>query len=387
MDYSQIQKEYLVPTYPNRNVTMVKGEGIYLYDEAGKEYIDCMIAIGGNNLGHCLPEIVQAISTQLNQLTTLHASLNNNTRSKAIGKLNEFLPPALQRYYFANSGTEAIEAAMKFSVVATGRTKFISVTNDYHGKTLGSLGATTSNHGKYLEPFKTLTPKFDYVEFGNLSDLEKTLSTEHAAIIMEPIQGEGGVVLPPAGYFKAVKKMCEDKGVLLVLDEIQTGLGRTGSMFAFQDQDFIPDILCLGKGLAGGLPVGLTAVSPQIAAKIGKGTQTSTYGGNPLVMSGIIATLDYINNHQILDNVRQTGQYFLTQLQSLNSPLIKEARGVGLMIGLELIEKAVPYAQKFQTEGVLCMPTNENILRFLPPLIISRDQINQLIAKIKTVLI
>lgn len=387
MDYSQIQKEYLVPTYPNRNVTMVKGEGIYLYDEAGKKYIDCMIAIGGNNLGHCLPEIVQQISAQLNILSTSHSSLNNDTRSKAIGKLNEVLPPTLQRYYFGNSGAEAVEAAMKFSVVATGRTKFISVTNDYHGKTLGALGATTSNHGKYLEPFKTLSPEFDYVEFGNLADLEKTLSTKHAAIIMEPIQGEGGVVLPPAGYFKQVKKMCEDRGMLLVLDEIQTGLGRTGSMFAFQSQNFIPDILCLGKGLAGGLPVGLTAVSPQISAKIVKGTQTSTYGGNPLTASGIIATLDYIKDQNILANVRQTGEYFLAQLKALNNPLIKEVRGVGLMIGLELTEKAGPYAQKLQTQGVLCMPTGENILRFLPPLIISRDQVDLLIAKIITVLI
>ena len=387
MDYSQIQKEYLVPTYPNRGLTMVKGEGVFLYDEAGKKYLDCLIAIGGNNLGHCLPEITQAISDQLNLLPTLHCSLNNDTRSKAISKLTKVLPESLSRFYFANSGTEAVEAALKFSVIATGRTKFMAASNGYHGKTLGALGATTSNHGKYLEPFKTLVPEFDFVEFGNLSALEQQLSVNHAALIMEVIQGEGGVILPPAGYFKAVKRLCEAKGVLLILDEIQTGLGRTGTLFAFESQDVVPDILCLGKGLATCVPVGLTVVSREISDKIVKGSQTSTFGGNPLGASGIIATLDYINHHHVLENVRQIGEYFLTQLKSLNNPLIKEVRGMGLMIGLELTVKAMPYAQKLQAEGVLCMPTGENVLRFLPPLIITSQQIDWLISKINQVFV
>jgi len=381
--HQSIQRLFCVDTYTDRALTLVKGKGAYLYDHNGVEYLDLMSNYGVSIFGYHHPNVSKALKDQIDKLTTLHGSFNNDTRAIAAKALVKRCGGGLRQVYFSNSGSEAVEAALKFVVLATHKKNFIVASHGYHGKTLGALSATQGE--KYREAFTPLLWNFNTVEFGNIDELEKTISNNTAAVILEPVQGEGGIYPPPREYIKRVRQLCDTHGVLLVLDEIQTGCGRTGTFLATQDEEIQYDIVCLGKGLAGGIPVGATLINEQIAKNIPKHIHTSTFGGNPLACAGVIATLDLLNE-SLLQNVREVGRYFLDQLSQLKNDQVIAVRGVGLMIGLEVKDNRDQILKELQTHNILAIPASDNVIRFLPPLLIQKQHVDQLIRALKVIL-
>ncbi len=375
-NYLFLQQQFVVNTYVNRGLTLVKGEGVYLYDEKGTKYLDLMSNYGVNIFGHSHPVITKRLSDQLSKLTVLHGSFTGDTRAEAAFQLVKKCGGGLAQVYFSNSGAEAVEAALKFAVLATGKKKFISTNHGYHGKTLGALSATSGD--KYKKMFAPLLWNFEFVEHGNIKSLEKAIDPEVAAFIVEPIQGEGGIYTPQPDYLKKVRELCTKHNIVLILDEIQTGCGRTGTFLASQKSEINYDIVCMGKGLAGGLPVGATLVSKEIAAKIPKQIHTSTFGGNPLSCAGIIATLELLNE-EMMNHVTETGEYFIRELKKIQSPLITDVRGQGLMIGVEIKDKRNEILKALQQKNILVIPAGEDVVRFLPPFIIQKEHIDEAI--------
>ena len=366
----------IINTYPNRGKTFVKGEGSYLYDLEGQAYLDMMTNYGVNILGYSHPRITNALKDQIGQLTTLHGSFNNRIRTRAGVKLVRRCGGRLSQVYFSNSGSEAVEAALKFARIATGKTKIISMKGGYHGKTLGSLGVTEAN--KYRQGLGELLTEVEFVEFGNLEVLEKNIDNQTAAVILEPIQGESGIIIPPDKYLKQVERLCRDREVLMIVDEIQTGIGRTGQFLSSNGVGIEPDIVCLGKGLAGGIPIGATLVSQSIGEKIPKGFQTSTFGGNPLACRGVLEVLDLVDE-KLMNHVVKTGEYFRNTLINLKTSRIVEVRGEGLMIGVEVTGNRNQVLKNMQEQGVLVGPAGNQVVRFLPPLTILRKEIDKVV--------
>jgi acetylornithine/LysW-gamma-L-lysine aminotransferase len=381
--HQSIQRHFCANTYVDRGLTLIRGDGVYLYDSEGTEYLDLMSNYGVNILGYNNPQITKALKDQLDKLTTLHGSFNNDARAVAAKVLVKRCGGNLRQVYFSNSGSEAIEAALKFVVLATQKKKFIVATHGYHGKTLGALSATQGD--KYKEAFMPLLWDFKTVEFGDSKALEIFLDSDIAAVILEPVQGEAGIYPPPKDYIKKVRQLCDKYGVLLILDEIQTGCGRTGMFLATQEQGINYDLVCLGKGLAGGIPVGATVISEQIVKNITKHIHTATFGGNPLACAGIVATLDWLDE-ALLQNVRETGKYFMDQLSQLNSDQIIAVRGVGLMIGLEVKNNRDQMLKDLQAHHILAIPAGNNVIRFLPPLLIQKQHVDQLVKVLKVIL-
>ncbi len=383
-EFLPIQQHFTVPVYVNRGVSFIRGEGMYLYDTEGTRYLDLMSNYGVSILGHSHPDLMRALTQQLSRLVTLHGSFGNDSRANAAKMLIKRCGSGLKQVYFSNSGAEAIEAALKFAVLASGKKRFIVAEHGYHGKTLGALSATSGE--KYSAPFTPLLWQFDRIPFGNITSLSETISPETAAVILEPVQGEGGIYPPPAEYLQAVRELCTKNGILLIIDEIQTGCGRTGTFLAIQQHNVNPDILCLGKGLAGGIPVGATLVTTPIGEQIPRHIHTSTFGGNPLACAGIIATLELLNE-PLLDHVVTMGTYFIHALKMISSPLISDVRGVGLMIGIELTSQRDEILKKMQKEQILAIPAGASVIRFLPPFLIQKREIDSAVATLKRILV
>lgn len=383
-DYQFLQQKFIVNTYPNRGITLIKGEGIYLYDESGKKYLDIMTNYGVSIFGYNHPKINSAITTQLKKLINLHGSFNNDVRSVAAQQLIERCGNTFAQLYFSNSGAEAIEAALKFIALATGKKKIIACEHSYHGKTLGALSLTYGD--KYRKPFEPFAWQVKFIKYDDVSCLENAIDKNTAAFILEPVQGEGGLLTPQKGYLQKVKDLCNKHGILLVFDEIQSGTGRTGKFLASQWEKVSPDILCLGKGLAGGLPIGATLVTKEISEKIPRNIHTSTFGGNPLTCAGIIETLKLLDKKRLL-HVESMGKYFQKQLSTINSNLKGEIRGKGLMIGLEIKNnKRNDVLRLLQQNGVLAIPAGETVVRFLPSYIIKKNHIDSVIKILKVIL-
>jgi len=372
-DYRFLQQKYLVNTYRNRGLTFVGGEGVFLLDASGEKYLDLMANYGVSIFGYSPPRIMEALREQMAKLIVLHGSFNNDARAEAAESLVKRCGNGLSQVYFSNSGSEAVEAALKFAVLATGKKKFIVCRNGYHGKTLGALSATSAK--AYRNPFEPLLWTFKAIEYDDGDQLEAVLEDEIAAVLLEPIQGEGGVNVPKPGYLKKVKDACQARDILMILDEIQTGTGRTGYFLASEADRAAGDILCLGKGLAGGLPIGATLISPKVAEKIPKGIHTSTFGGNPLALAGVSATLELLDE-VLLKDIREKGTYFLERLQSIDSEVILEVRGRGLMIGVEVKGMRDAILQNLQKEHILAAPAGDNVIRFLPPYILEENHID-----------
>lgn len=379
-DYRYLQRKYLVNTYPDREITIVRGEGVYLYDEKDHEYLDLMSNIGVNIFGHNSKRLIAAIGKQFGKLTALHSSFNNDVRANAAQQLVKRCGKNLSQVYLGNSGTEAVEAALKFAIMATGRTKFVSMRNSYHGKTLGALSATSGD--KYRKPFESLLLDFTNVNNGDNKTIEQSVNRETAAVILEPIQGDGGINISTDGYIEHVRKICDKHGSLLIMDEIQSGLGRTGTFLAIESMNIDPDILTLGKGLAGGIPAGATLVNKKVAAGIQKLSQTSTLGGNPLACAGILAVLEGLDN-RMLEHISKIGSYFVSSLKKIQSDIIKDVRGKGLMIGVEVSGRRNELLRKMQANGILAVPASDTVIRFLPPYIIKREHIDQAVASFR----
>lgn len=374
--YQPLQQAFTVNAYVNRGLTFTKGRGVYLYDLNQVKYLDLMSNYGVNIFGHYHPYLTTNLTKQLKNLTTLHQSFNNNVRAQAAKMLVSRCGNSLKKVYFSNSGAEAVEAALKFAVLSSGKKKFIVAKHAYHGKTLGALSATQDK--RYRQAFTPLLWHFKKIDFADTKALEKIISSEYAAVILEPIQGESGINIPANDYLKKISRLCRQNGVALILDEIQTGCGRTGTFLASQSAGIDYDLVCLGKGLAGGIPIGATLVSAQIAAKIPKHIHTSTFGGNPLACAGVLATLKLLDQ-PTLNHIQKIGLYFKNELKKQNYPHVKEIRGQGLMIGLEVNCDRDKLLKKLQEQHILAIPAGNSVIRFLPPFIIQKKHLDQTI--------
>lgn len=381
-DIKVLHQKYLLNTTAFRGKSFIRGDGYYLYDEADLPYIDLMTNYGVSIFGYNHPNITSALSDQLKTLPTLHSSFSNDIRAEAAISLVKKCGGRLTNVYFSNSGAEAIEAALKFAIFATGKSKFISMEGAYHGKTFGSLAVTASH--KYKIGLEKNLWQTEFVTYGDIDALSTALTSDIAAVILEPIQGETGIVMPPVGYLKAVEDLCRQNGILLIVDEIQTGVGRTGTFLYSQSENVEPDIVCLGKGLAGGIPVGATLVGAEIVSKVPKLSQTSTFGGNPLACRGVLEVIALLDD-QTLAEITELGNEFRNGLNSLKSKIIKEVRGKGLMIGLEVTGDRGELLKRIQETQILACPAGDNVIRFLPPYIINKKLIKEVVTKLHKV--
>jgi LysW-gamma-L-lysine/LysW-L-ornithine aminotransferase len=372
-DIITLQGLSVVGTYANRGLVLDEGEGVWLKDPAGERYLDLMTNYGVNIFGHGHPEITETLSAQLRRLSTLHGSFANGVRAEAARALVTRCGGGLSRVYFSNSGSEAVEAALKFAVLATGRKRFVRCRSGYHGKTLGALSATDGP--KYRSAFEPLLWEFADVPFNDVEALEAAVDERTAGFIVEPVQGEGGVWTASSGYLKRAGELCAASGALLILDEIQTGTGRTGAFLASSPEVANYDIVTLGKGLGGGIPVGATLVSAAIAGRIPKSSHTSTFGGNPLAAAGILAVL-WLLDENMLAHVRETGAYFADSLRAAGLGVAAEIRGKGLMLGVRAKAGRDLILRELQREKILACPAGPDVVRFLPPYIIRKEHID-----------
>ena len=383
MGHRQIEDQFSVGVYQKRDLVIVRGEGARVWDEAGREYVDCVAGIGVANVGHCHPAVVAAIQAQAARLITCNELFYNDARAQCLERLDRITPEGINRFFLCNSGTEAVEGAIKFARMATGRKHVVAAMRGYHGKTLGSLSATWER--KYKEPFAPLVPDFSHVPYNNTAAFEAAIDDQTAAVILEPVQGEGGVRPATAEFLQAVRRACDEKGALLVIDEIQTGFGRTGRLFACEHFGILPDILTMAKGIAGGVPMGAIGIDRRVG-EIEKQSHTSTFGGNPLACAAAVAAIDVLTGEDLPRRAAETGTYFVERLRAIGSPRIREIRGLGLMIGIELKDKAGPVAQALMQEGVLALLAGTTVLRFLPPLVITREQVDRVVDALAKVL-
>jgi acetylornithine/LysW-gamma-L-lysine aminotransferase len=377
MNLKSTEDQFSVGVYQKRDVAIVRGRGARVWDAAGREYIDCVAGVGVANVGHCNPAVVKAIQEQASRLITCSELFYNDARAQCLERLSRITPEGIDRFFLCNSGTEAVEGAIKFARMATGRKRVVAAMRGYHGKTLGSLSATWEK--KYRDPFAPLVPDFVHAPYNNAAEFEKAIDEQTAAVILEPVQGEGGVRPATAGFFQAVRKACDDRGALLIIDEIQTGFGRTGRMFACEHLSVLPDILTMAKGIAGGIPMGAIGVDRRVG-DLEKQSHTSTFGGNPLACAAAVAAIDFLVDQDLPRQAAEKGEYFMQRLRAIADPRIREVRGLGLMIGMELKQKAGALAQAVLQEGVLVLLAGSTVLRFLPPLVITRQEIDTVVS-------
>jgi len=380
------EDQFMGNIYQRFPVTVERGLGSHVWDTSGKEYIDCMGGYGVALVGHCNPRVVKAIKAQLDKIITVHSSLYNKTREQFLEKLIKIAPKNLNQVYLNNSGAEAVEAAIKFARKFTGKTGMVAMNGSYHGKSFGSLSVTFSQ--KYRKSFEPLVEKVSFSPFGDIEALRSTVNSDTAFVIMEPIQGESGIHVAPDGFLQDVRKLCDEKGILLIFDEIQSGLGRTGKMWASQHWETNPDIMCLAKGIAGGVPMGATLVRQDILACINKGEQSSTFGGNPLSCAAGIATIEALTEDGLVENAAKMGKIFREGLERLKEKhkIIREIRGKGLMIGVETKFEVKDILFDGIANNLLLLYSGKNILRLLPPLVISESDITKALETLDVIL-
>lgn len=381
LDIFTTEDEHGSGVYAKRQIAILRGQGALLYDEQGREYIDCVGGQGVANLGHCHPRVVEAVREQAGKLITCPEMFYNDQRAALLRRLCALA--GLPRAFLCNSGTEAVEAAIKFARASTGRTEVVAAMRGFHGRTYGALSATWNK--KYRTPFEPLVPGFAHTPFNDIEKLAAAVSSETAAVLLEVVQGEGGVYLANAEFLQAAQQICRDSGALLIIDEVQTGFGRTGKMFAYQHFDLQPDMVCVAKSLAGGIPMGAVLISERVG-ELPTGSHGSTFGGNPLVCAAALATLDALEGERLPEQAADLGAYLLERLGRLDSPLVREVRGLGLIVGIEIKQKVAPYLQALMERGVLALPAGLTVIRLLPPLVIRKDQLDQVVAALGDVL-
>jgi acetylornithine/LysW-gamma-L-lysine aminotransferase len=372
-NYAEIEDRYQSGVYAKRPITIVKGQGARLWDDTGKEYIDCVGGQGSANIGHANPAIARAIYDQAQTLITATEIFHNDKRAQLLEKLVSIAPAGMERVFLSNSGAEAIEAALKLARWTTGRTQILAFMRGFHGRTMGALSATYEP--KYREPFMPLVPDFSHVPYDNLAKADAVITDKTAGVIVEIVQGEGGVRPGSAEFLQGLQRLCRERGAMLIIDEIQTGFCRTGKMFACEHYGLEPDFLALAKSIAGGLPMGATLIGPRVN-KLEPMLHGTTFGGNPLTCAAAVAAIGYMQDNHLAERAAETGAYFRGRLERIEAPVIREVRGLGLMLGVELKQKVTPYLQSLMNKGVLALPAGSNVLRLLPPLVIERADVD-----------
>jgi acetylornithine/LysW-gamma-L-lysine aminotransferase len=362
-------------------VTIVRGEGAVLWDDQGRPYIDCVGGQGTANLGHANPAVAAALAAQAQRLISCPEIFPNDQRAALMERLTQLT--GMSRVFLCNSGAESVETAVKFGRVSTGRTEIVAAMRGFHGRTFGALSATWNK--AYREPFEPLVPGFRHVPYNNLEALSQAVAENTAAVILEIVQGEGGVHPGTPEFLHGAQRICRERGALLILDEVQTGFGRTGRMFAFQHHDLRPDLLCLAKSIAGGVPMGATLIGERVG-RLPAHIHGSTFGGNPLACAASLAALGEIERLALPARAAESGAYFMARLKEIRSPLIREVRGLGLLVGVELRKKSAPFLQALMERGVLALSAGMNVVRFLPPLVISREQLDCVVETLTHVL-
>jgi acetylornithine/LysW-gamma-L-lysine aminotransferase len=382
MNIVEIENKYTSGVYAKQTLTIIRGQGASLFDVDGNEYLDCAAGHGVASLGHAHPKIAEALYQQASTLITLFESFPNDRRAALMEKICN-LVPGLDRVFFCNSGAEAVEAAFKFARISTGRKNIVAAMRAFHGRTYGALSATFNK--KYRDGFDPLVPGFCHVPYNNLETLDQAVTEETAAVILEVVQGEGGVYPANADYIQLARRICDERGALLIVDEIQSGFGRTGKLFAIQHYGVTPDLLTCAKALAGGMPMGALLIGRNVK-NLAPGVHGSTFGGNPLACAAALAALTVIEEEDLPGQAAAKGKYLLEKLQEINSPYIREVRGLGLMVGIELKQKVAPYIKALQEKRIIALNAGMTVIRLLPPLVISYEQIDHLVDGLTEVL-
>ena len=385
-DIINFENRLMANVFAKRPVVITRGKGALVWDIESKEYVDCTGSYGVALLGHSHPKVVEAVCKQAETLISCHASLYNNRRTEFLQKLMSITPKGLSKAFLSNSGAESVECAIKLARKFTGKPEIIAVMGGYHGKTMGALSATWDK--KYREPFQPLVPEFKHVPPDNLEKLGGAVTNKTAAVLLEPIRGEGGVRVPPLDYIPGVRELCSEKGVLLILDEVQTCFGRTGKLFACDHWGVTPDAMCLAKPFAGGLPIGITIAKEDIMSSLRIGEHSTTFSGSPLVCAAGCAAIDVLVNDKLAERAATLGAYFKAKLEELQAKykIVKEVRGLGLMLGMELRLDVRNIILKTMSRGALILEAGRNVLRFLPPLVIEKEQIDKAVGVLDAVI-
>ena len=370
MNLRETEQTYALDLFPRLNVTIVRGDGATLWDDTGRTYIDCVAGFGVASIGHANPEVAEAIAVQARTLVTCPGIFYNDVRARLMEKLVAITPPGLDRVFLCNSGTESTEAALKFARHATGRTNFVCSMRGFHGRTLGALSATL----KLRKKFEPLVPGFSFVPLENIEKLRAQVTDQTAGVLIELVQGEGGVRIASREYLDAVRALCDERGALLIVDEVQTGFCRTGKMFACDHYGLRPDILCLAKAIGGGVPLGAGVCGDTVRDT--HGIHGTTFGGNPLAAAAGLAAIEFMERHDLAEQARRKGERLRAALEPRLPAVVRELRQIGLMVGIELKQKAQPYLATLLEHGVFALPAGPTVIRLLPPLVITDEQLD-----------
>ena len=386
-----LENQYGAHNYHPLDVVIERAEGVWVYDIEGKRYLDCLAAYSAVNQGHCHPRILQALHEQAGKVTLTSRAFRNEQLPLLYKELHDLT--GFDQALPMNSGAEAVETAVKtarkwgykIKGIPKDKAEIIVCAGNFHGRTITIVSFSTDE--QYRDGFGPFTPGFRVIPYGDIEALRNAINPNTCAFLVEPIQGEAGIVIPPAGFLREAAEICRRNRVLLMLDEIQSGLGRTGKLFAYMHEDITPDVLIVGKALAGGFyPVSAILASREIMGVYKPGDHGSTFGGNPLGCAIARTALRVLVEEKMVERSAELGGYFLTQLQSLRSPAIKEVRGRGLWIGIELHHKARPYCEALKEEGILCKETHDHVIRLAPPLVITREEIDWAFERIAIVI-
>ncbi len=380
------EEKIMANTFAKRDLVLTKGKGATVWDIDGNEYIDCTGSYGVAVVGHCHPKVVAAVQKQVETLIACHASFYNDARSELLEKLIRLPPEGLNKVFLSSSGAESVECAIKLARKYSGKPEIIAMMGAFHGKTLGALSATWKK--KYRAPFMPLVPGFKHVPPDNLEKLREAITDQTAAVLVEPVRGEGGILVPSDSFLSGLREVCDEKGVLLIFDEVQTGFGRTGKVFACEHWNVVPDIMCLAKSVAGGLPMGATFARGEVMDAFQRGEHSSTFSGNPLICAAASAAIDVLVEEKLPERAATLGKYFKGKLEELAEKykIVREVRGLGLMLGMEMRFDVYKILQGCMERGVLVLDAGRNVVRFLPPLVIEKQQIDRVIEVLDEVL-
>ena len=391
-DFVELENLYGAHNYHPMDVVIERADGVWVYDVDGRRYLDCLAAYSAVNQGHCHPKILRTLTEQAEKVTLTSRAFRNEQLPLLYQDLHNLT--GFDMALPMNSGAEAVETALKtarkwgykIKGIPQDQAEIIVCANNFHGRTISIVGFSTDE--QYRDGFGPFTPGFKVIPFGDAAALREAITPNTCAFLVEPIQGEAGIVIPPAGFLKEAAEICSRNRVLLMLDEIQSGLGRTGKLFAYMHEDITPDVLIIGKALAGGFyPVSAVLASKEILGVYNPGDHGSTFGGNPLGCAVARTALRVLIDEKLVERSAELGAYFLGLLQTLTSPNLKEVRGRGLWIGIELNSPARPYCEALKEEGILCKETHDRVIRVAPPLVITREEIDWAFPRIERVIL